>query len=287
MNNITKSAKALSFRFEHIRLPFDKQISVHSQKSWELSCVITGRGVRLISDNTSRFAEGDLVLIPPGIEHCWHFDEDVSDAEGNIENISIFFESEFLTILASSFGEFEEPVRRLLSIKDAYVFTGNARARLYERILEMKSKAPAERLLCLMDILLFIADDKTADKIADVRMNDRAKVRMAQVVGYVSCNFARHITLDDVSSHVGMNRTAFCLFFKQHSGMTFGEFLLEKRMSVARELLSGSDISVSDVAASVGIPDVPYFCRLFKHRFDQTATAFRNSFQDGYKSSNY
>lgn len=276
MNKITTSTKADSFRFDYICLPFDKQIPVHSQKSWELSCVITGRGIRLVSDNTERFTKGDLVLIPPSIEHCWHFDEDVCDDNGNIENISIFFELEFLTMLKTSFKEFEEPLKQFLSINEACVFTGDVRKKLFDSMLKMREKSPAERLLSLIEILLIIADDKTANKIADVSEKDKAKVRMNQVVGYVNCNFSRPITLDNISSHVRMNRTAFCLFFKQNSGMTFGQFLLKKRMEVACELLSGKDISVSDVAASVGIPDVQYFCRLFKQRFGMTALRYKN-----------
>lgn len=276
MNKITISSRAGSFRFDHISLPSDKQISIHSQNSWELSCVITGRGVRIISDNTERFTEGDLVLIPPGIEHCWSFDEEVCDADGNIENISIFFESKFLTMLKSSFKELEEPVNHLLSINEAHIFTGDTRRILYDNMLKMTEKSPAERLLCLIQILLLIAADKTAKKVVDVRIRDRAKVRMDQVIGYVNCNFSRHITLDDIASHVGMNRTAFCLFFKQHCGMTFVQYLLEKRMQVACELLTGKESSVSDIAASVGIPDVQYFCRLFKQRFGVTASEYKN-----------
>ena len=52
------------YTFDHVKLTPDKQITLHSQESWELSHVVTGSGEREIGDTTEPFAPGDLVLIP-------------------------------------------------------------------------------------------------------------------------------------------------------------------------------------------------------------------------------
>lgn len=74
-----------SLDFDAVCLPPDKHIPLHSQSTWELSCVITGEGTRVLGDVSERFSAGDTVLIPPATPHCWYFDSSKTDAEGNIE----------------------------------------------------------------------------------------------------------------------------------------------------------------------------------------------------------
>lgn len=267
--------KTTSFGFDHIRLPYHKQIPVHSQPTWELSCVITGSGVRLISDKSSRFAEKDVVLIPPGIDHCWHFDKEVADKDGNIENVSLFFDTEFLKKTASEFPELSDAARKISAMNEAHIFCSGTRDLLYDIMVRMCDETPAGRLLSLFEMLIYIADDNSAEQIADVRIKDKAKVRMLQITSYVNCNYKHNITLDDIASHVGMNRTAFCLFFKKNLGMTFGRFLLERRLAVACEMLAGSDMPINEIAVAVGIPEPSYFCRVFKNSFGITAKEYR------------
>lgn len=272
--------KAFSFGFDHICLPYHKQIPVHSQPTWELSCVITGRGVRLISDNSSRFAERDVVLIPPGVDHCWHFDKEVSDEDGNIENVSIFFETGFLKRIAAEFPELSEISVKISAMNDAHIFCDDTRDGLYDIMVRMCDETPARRLLSLIEMLIYIADDSTAEQIADVRIKDKAKVRILQITSYVNCNYKHSITLDDIVSHVGMNKTAFCQFFKKNYGMTFNKFLLKRRLSIACEMLSGSDMPINEIAIATGIPEPAYFCRVFKNTFGITAKEYRRQQSD-------
>lgn len=52
----------------------DEQIPEHTQDTWELAYVIAGRGMRTIGDTTEPFCEGEVILIPPGMNHVWTFD---------------------------------------------------------------------------------------------------------------------------------------------------------------------------------------------------------------------
>lgn len=275
INKNTTQKKTVSFGFDHIYLPYDKQIPIHSQPTWELSCVITGRGIRVISDNSSLFTERDLVLIPPGIDHCWHFDREIVDKNGNIENVSIFFETGFLDRISTEFPELSEAAGKISAMNEAHIFCDDTRDRLYDIMVRMCDEAPAKRLISLIEMLMHIADDDTAEQITDIRIKDKAKLRILQITSYVNCNYKHSITLDDIASHVGMNRTAFCLFFKKNFGMTFSRFLLERRLSIACEMLTGSDMPINEIAVAVGIPEPSYFCRIFKNTFGRTAKEYR------------
>ena len=77
-----------SYTFDCVHLAPDEQIGSHQHSTWELSYVITGAGMRTIGDMTEPFSSGEVVLVPPGISHCWYFDNKVTDTEGKIENIT-------------------------------------------------------------------------------------------------------------------------------------------------------------------------------------------------------
>ena len=65
MDNITIKRLVNTLDFDAVCLPPEKQIPLHSQCTWELSCVITGEGTRLLGDISENFFPGDTVLIPP------------------------------------------------------------------------------------------------------------------------------------------------------------------------------------------------------------------------------
>lgn len=127
-----------------------------------------------------------------------------------------------------------------------------------------------------MEILLIVAEDKTGRAIMCPQLLTRNELRLLRIQTFVNCNYANDITIDTIASHIGMNRSSFCSFFKRQKGITFTEYLNVYRLSIACEMLRYTEKQIGDVAVSVGVPDVPYFCRLFKKKYGVTPTAYRN-----------
>ena len=63
---------------------------------------------------------------------------------------------------------------------------------------------------------------------------------------------------------------------KAVTGYTTTEYILQIRISMAKQLLVKTDYSIGDIAARIGIEDVAYFSSLFKKSTGKTPTAFRN-----------
>ena len=247
------------------------------QSTWELSCVITGEGTRLLGDISENFFPGDTVLIPPGIPHSWYFNREKTDADGNIENVSIFFPNDLLTNLQACFPEMCAPMIHISALKDALIFSGETRKEIYSTMLRMRNETPTKRVLSLLEILLFIAQDKTGRVISGIRPLNRQEMRMTQIKSFVNCNYMHEIKIDEIASHIGMNRSSFCSFFKKETGQTFTHYLNEKRISLACELLENEDMNINEIGQAVGIPDTPYFCRIFKTFKGLTPTEYRTS----------
>ena len=256
----------VSFLYDSVCLPPDKQIPLHSQSSWELSCISTGQGTRLLSDVSDSFEEGEVVMIPPGVQHCWYFNKDKTDKDGNIENITIFFSGDFLENVSFCFPELYEPIRHISSLANATIFSDESRARIYSLMLRMRDESAERRVLTFVEILLVISEDKTGRIIINSKPRSKSEVRMSQIRGYVNCNFAREIS-----------KSSFCTFIRNETGQTFTNYVNSIRLSLAANLLKDSDLHISEIGASVGMTDTPYFCRIFKKKYGLTPTEYRKS----------
>jgi AraC family transcriptional regulator len=64
--------------------------------------------------------------------------------------------------------------------------------------------------------------------------------------------------------------------FHKHYRMTIGEFVRKRRIERASELLSNSELSLSEIASTCGFSDQSHFCALFKKHWGTTPAKFRN-----------
>ena len=265
MNNKTNTeAESPTFLYDYVCLAPDEQIDLHEGNDWELACILTGAGKRLIGDTTGSFTEGEVVLIPPHIPHCWYFDKEVTDAQGRISNIAIFFGSEFLHRCGKAFPQLLPYINKVLEMQDAILFDGE-RAEMIRRIMEdMHEKTEAEHVPAMLSLLLLIADSEEGSIIGKYRKMSKETRRLNQIKTYISCNARRDITIDDIASHVGMNRSAFCVFFKKATGRTFITYLNEFRVELACGLLAQGELSISEVCFQAGFNNISYFNRIFK-----------------------
>jgi len=69
----------------------------------------------------------------------------------------------------------------------------------------------------------------------------------------------------------------FSMLFHKHTGQTFRDFLTERRIELARDLLSDPGLSVAEVAYGSGFDDPAYFSRRFKQVTGTTPTQWRGS----------
>lgn len=77
------------------------------------------------------------------------------------------------------------------------------------------------------------------------------------------------------AAEVGMNRSAFCSYFKRCKGMTFSQFVTQYRLHTACQLLKPSQKQVSEIAYRVGVNDVPHFVRVFTKAVGMSPSKYR------------
>ena len=87
----------------------------------------------------------------------------------------------------------------------------------------------------------------------------------AAMVGYLyQFNYSHDISIDDVAKSVGVSRSHLYRVFMLNVGKSPIDYLTEYRINEACKLLRAGNLSIAEVAVSVGFFDQFYFSRVFK-----------------------
>ncbi|WP_342565568.1 response regulator [Paenibacillus sp. FSL R7-0345] len=84
------------------------------------------------------------------------------------------------------------------------------------------------------------------------------------------------LTREAVASHVFLNPDYLDRLFKKESGQSVTEFIVSKRMLLARDLLTATHQSVSSIASRAGYTNLAHFSRRFKQVVGMSPKDYRN-----------
>lgn len=91
--------------------------------------------------------------------------------------------------------------------------------------------------------------------------------RIYEARDYLAQHFIAPPTIPQLARMVGINQTKLKAGFKQVLGLTIYQYILERRMTVASELLRARDHNVTEIAYRVGYEYPTNFTYAFKKRF--------------------
>ena len=103
--------------------------------------------------------------------------------------------------------------------------------------------------------------------------NDVRIVR--RVVDFISENYMENITLAGLAELVNMSETGLSRLFRNITGMSCIDYVIEYRMTKAMGLLRSTDKPIIEVAYETGFNNISYFNRTFKKHCNQTLSDFR------------
>jgi len=101
------------------------------------------------------------------------------------------------------------------------------------------------------------------------------KWRMKRVVDYVDAHLSQRITLADISAAAGLTRMHFAAQFRAATGMRPHDYLLQRRIDRAQELLRDPKLALVDIALSVGFQTQAHFTTVFKRFAGETPNRWR------------
>jgi AraC family transcriptional regulator len=99
--------------------------------------------------------------------------------------------------------------------------------------------------------------------------------RLARVIEYMQANYARSLSLEDLSHEAGISKFHFVTLFRKKVGVTPHRYLSDLRLNKAASLLRNSRNSIEQVARACGYSHAAQFTTAFTRYFDKTPSFFR------------
>lgn len=99
--------------------------------------------------------------------------------------------------------------------------------------------------------------------------------RIQRALIYAENNLVHGPSIEETAAHVCLSPSYFSRLFKAVTGSSYTDYLTEVRLQHARILLGLGELSISEIAARVGISNGGYLSSLFKKDYGITPTEFR------------
>ena len=114
-------------------------------------------------------------------------------------------------------------------------------------------------------------------------MVSKSNPHINKVVTYIKTHYDHKILLEDIAKHTHLNATYLSSLFKEQTGQSISDYILDYRLGIAKNLLVDlPNAPISEIALSSGFYDTAHFSKAFKKQYGVTAREYRN----GQKSLN-
>ena len=124
-----------------------------------------------------------------------------------------------------------------------------------------------QRLACQLESILL--------SIALISSSTYAVRGLAKSLGYIHTCYNKEIRIPDLAKMESLSNSRYITVFKENMGMSPSEYIINLRINVACDLLKNHDMSVKEVAASVGYTNAHFFSKLFKKNTGATPKKYK------------
>lgn len=98
-----------------------------------------------------------------------------------------------------------------------------------------------------------------------------------QAITYIHDHADQEISLKKVAELVGLREVQFSLMFKQESGLSYTDYIINHRVERAKALLVQTNLKIAEIAQRMSYGNSQNFIRLFKQKVGMTPGEYRKS----------
>lgn len=276
-----KGKKSITIKwdeFPHFTFPW------HFHPEFELVYVLKSFGKRFVADHVENFKGGDLVLLGSNLPHFWKNDEVffTGDPQYEVNAVVIHFPPDFFSHQIEDYPEFYQIKRLLNEASRGISFSQQVSESLgpgLKKLLKMKGMERTLHFIKILDKLAHTCEYKLlASETYRSDFRDWSTNRLDKVMHIINSTYRDPIKLEEIAGHIGMNPSAFSRYFREKTGKSFTEFVMEMRIGYACKLLIEGNHSVSQICFESGFNNLSNFNRCFKKFTLLTPVLYRNQF---------
>jgi AraC-like DNA-binding protein/mannose-6-phosphate isomerase-like protein (cupin superfamily) len=253
----------------------------HHHDFIEIVFITKGKGIQVICNNEYEVSEGDIFILQ-GFQNHYFKDADKAEminvmfdparSEGLISsNIKTIDGYSALFILEPRYRD-RMHFRNMLHLN--HVDLAKSEYMLSGMLHELANKEAGYELFLknkLEEIILFLSRKYSQISVPKAK----SLVRIGKAVHFIETNFQKNIYIQQLAELSYMSIRNFQRIFKEATGLSPNDYLLDLRIQHASKLLTETDSAIYSVSDQVGIADWFYFSKAFKKKFGVSPLNYR------------
>ena len=96
-----------------------------------------------------------------------------------------------------------------------------------------------------------------------------------KIIKYIDENIKEKITLQTIHEHMHLSSGYISNIFKKETGKTLTDYVNERKMFIAKEMITSNEMSLTETAEQLGFENYNYFSRLFNKYYGTRPLALR------------
>ena len=229
---------------------------------------------------------------------------DVSEEKRQKKKLTaLIYNSDFRSVVKKAFREndisvvnsmlslnkhFDNPRRKL--IKDYYTFLFNILAEFAREVDD--SHRFEENLFyefnrCITEeeyksFLIGIYEQiMSSNSTAEIR---KEKVSVEEIKNYIDRHYSEYgFSTSDIVKRFNFSVSYLSSLFKKNEGTTIVDYITDKRIQRATQLIRETDLSITYISSLVGYENIQYFSKVFKGVMKMSPTDYSNKYRNGGK----
>ena len=244
----------------------------HDHSAVEILLTLEGTVTYTVEDSVYQVRKGEILIIPPDMPHSLSMDE------GSSRYLFLFEPDGIMTMrdIKSMAMYFNKPFH----LRDG----SEAHVRIRELLLHTRDAYEKRDLMwntlcysCILRIYAILGQQYLSGILprSDDSVRNMDSEVITAVMTYINNHYREELSLEDVAQFAGFSRYYFSRSFKRQTGYSFKDYLCQKRLQVAMDLLIRTNRSMRDVAIESGFGSVATFNRVFREKKGCTPTQYR------------
>lgn len=242
----------------------------HWHEELEIAYVLVGHSIHYIDGQRIQADPGRLVVTNSGSIHSITPDT-VTPHPGETATILLLIHQQFLRDNFPQYSSIRFTNEKLV-----------ARPEIRAIMLKLSEyetrevRTPFDSLYVrgqLLQLLYYMCMEGTASREASA--TDKSTDKLKTILDYIEANYRQPLAQAELAQRFHFSPGYFSHYFKDHTGITFMQYLTQMRLQKACTDLLSSDLTIAQISLAHGFADERSFINAFKKSYSTTPLQYR------------
>ncbi|NQN68652.1 AraC family transcriptional regulator [Streptococcus suis] len=233
--------------------------------NYVLHFITNGKGKILINGETTELTAGDIFVLP--------------------KNQSIFYQADENTPWTYTWvgfsGSRAETILSQTRLLEKYFLHSHLESEILKKMIDI-NQTEVQSLPMITELILIGHLNQLLAALVQEFPNDSlkeastlAKTYVHHAIKIIHSQYNSPVKVSAIAEKLALSRSYLYKIFKQETGYSIKDYIVQVKMNHACQLLANPDLSITEIANSVGYQDPLTFSSAFKNQYHQSPSDYR------------